>query len=70
MAVGNSGNQFKNAPIAGEMMAGLITECEAGRDHDLDPVTFHLRYTDRTVSLGFYSRRREINRDSSFSLLG
>ena len=51
-------------------MAGLITECEVGRDHDLDPVTFHLRYTDRTVSLGFYSRRREINRDSSFSVLG
>ena len=70
MAVGTSGNQFKNAPIAGEMMAGLITECEAGRDHDLDPATFHLRYTDRTVSLGFYSRRREINRDSSFSVLG
>ena len=70
MAVGTSGNQFKNAPIAGEMMAELIIECESGRDHDTDPVTFHLRYTGRTVSLGFYSRRREINSDSSFSVLG
>ena len=70
MAVGTSGNQFKNAPIAGEMMAELITACESGRDHDTDPVSFHLRYTDRTVSLGFYSRRREVNPDSSFSVLG
>ncbi|MFQ6006104.1 MAG: NAD(P)/FAD-dependent oxidoreductase [Woeseia sp.] len=70
MAVGTSGNQFKNAPIVGEMMAELIAACEAGHDHDDDPVSFHLRYIDRTVSLGFYSRRREINPDSSFSVLG
>jgi sarcosine oxidase subunit beta len=70
MAVGTSGNQFKNAPIVGEMMAALITACEAGHDHDSDPVEFHLRHIDRTVSLGFYSRRREINPDSSFSVLG
>ncbi len=70
MAVGTSGNQFKNAPIAGEMMAELITACESGHDHDTHPVTFHLRYTDRDTSMGFYSRRREVNRDSSFSVLG
>ena len=70
MAVGTSGNQFKNAPIAGEMMADLIEACEGGRDHDADPVTFRLRHIDRTVSLGFYSRQREINPNSSFSVLG
>jgi len=70
MAVGTSGNQFKNAPIVGEMMAELITACEAGHDHDNDPVGFHLRYIDRDVSLGFYSRRRDVNPDSSFSVLG
>jgi sarcosine oxidase, subunit beta len=70
MAVGTSGNQFKNAPIVGEMMAELITACEGGRDHDRDPVDFHLRHIDRRVSLGFYSRRREIHQDSSFSVLG
>ena len=37
MAVGSSGNQFKNAPVAGHAMAELITACEAGRDHDADP---------------------------------
>ena len=70
MAVGTSGNQFKNAPISGEMMAELIEACEAGRDHDQDPVTFHLRNIDRTISLGFFSRLREINPNSSFSVLG
>ena len=70
MAVGTSGNQFKNAPVAGEMMAELVDACEAGRDHDKDPVRFHLKHIDRTVDLGFYSRRREINPESSFSVLG
>ena len=70
MAVGTSGNQFKNAPIAGEMMAELVEACEAGHDHDRDPVRFHLKHIDRTIDLGFYSRRREINPESSFSVLG
>ena len=70
MAVGTSGNQFKNGPIAGEMMAELIAACEGGRDHDREPVSFHLKHIDRTISLGFYSRLREVNPDSSFSVLG
>ncbi len=70
MAVGTSGNQFKNAPIAGEMMAALIAACEDGQDHDKDPVDFHLRHISRDVSIGFYSRRRQINPNSSFSVLG
>ncbi len=70
MAIGTSGNQFKNAPIAGEMMADLIEACETGHDHDADPVTFRLKHIDREISLGFYSRRREVNPDSSFSVLG
>lgn len=70
LAIGTSGNQFKNAPISGEMMADLIEACENGQDHDTDPVDFHLRHVDRRVSLGFYSRNREINPNSSFSVLG
>jgi sarcosine oxidase, subunit beta len=70
MAVGTSGNQFKNAPVAGEMMAALIDACESGHDHDSEPVTFHLRHLDRDITLGFFSRRREVNPDSSFSVLG
>ena len=70
MAVGTSGNQFKNAPVVGEMMAELITACEGGRDHDTDPVPFALKHIGRTVSLGFYSRRRDPDSRSSFSVLG
>ena len=70
MAVGTSGNQFKNAPVAGLLMAELIEACEGGRDHDADPVQVHGRHTERTINIGFYSRRREINEESSFSVLG
>ncbi len=70
MAVGTSGNQFKNAAVAGAMMAELIGACEQGRDHDREPVQFHLAHIDRTIDVGFYSRRREINPESSFSVLG
>jgi sarcosine oxidase subunit beta len=70
MAVGTSGNQFKNAPVAGAMMAELIIACEQGRDHDQDPLPFHLERTGRTISVGFFSRLREINPESSFSVLG
>jgi sarcosine oxidase, subunit beta len=70
MAIGTSGNQFKNAPVVGQMMAELIKACENGRDHDRDPVEFRLRHLDRTISIGFFSRNREINAESSFSVLG
>jgi sarcosine oxidase subunit beta len=70
MAVGTSGNQFKNAPVAGAMMAELIVACEAGRDHDRDPLPFRLERAGRTLGLGFFSRRRKINPESSFSVLG
>ena len=70
MAVGTSGNQYKNGPMAGRMMAELIEACEAGHDHDRDPVTVTAPYTGVTLNLGFYSRNREVNQDSSFSVLG
>ncbi len=70
MAVGTSGNQFKNAPLAGELMAELILACEAGHDHDRDPLKVRGRHTGFEIDLGFFSRLRQINRDSSFSVLG
>ncbi len=70
MAIGTSGNQFKNAPVAGKMMAALIDHCEGGRDHDTDPLRFQLEHIGREVDVGFYSRRREVNPESSFSVLG
>ena len=70
MAVGSSGNQYKNAPIAGVMMAKLIEQCEKGHDHDKDPVKLHLKYINREIDIGFYSRNRVINSESSMSVLG
>ena len=70
MAVGTSGNQFKNAPVAGKLMAALIDYCENGNDHDLEPLTFGLEHIGREVNAGFYSRKRPINEESSFSVLG
>ncbi|WP_424832749.1 NAD(P)/FAD-dependent oxidoreductase [Ruegeria sp.] len=70
MACGTSGNQYKNAPIAGKMMAALIGYCEGGADHDAQPLQFELPYIGRMIDVGFYSRKRPINTDSSFSVLG
>ncbi len=70
MAVGTSGNQYKNAPVVGVLMARLIEACENGHDHDHDPVTFNMHYTKQKCNIGFFSRLREINPDSSFSVIG
>jgi len=70
MACGSSGNQFKNAPVAGKAMAELIAYCEAGNDHDARPLGYALAYVDHTIDMGTFSRLREINQDSSFSVLG
>jgi len=70
MACGTSGNQYKNAPIAGKLMASLIDYCENGNDHDADPMKFTLPYLGLETDAGFYSRKRPINRESSFSVLG
>lgn len=70
MACGTSGNQYKNAPIAGKMMAALVAYCEGGADHDAAPLQFTLPQVGREIDVGFYSRRRQINDESSFSVLG
>ncbi len=70
MAVGTSGNQFKNAGVVGHLMAELIDRVENGHDHDRDPVQVKTRYTGLTLDAGFYSRNRPINKDSSFSVNG
>jgi sarcosine oxidase subunit beta len=70
MACGTSGNQYKNAPIAGKMVAELVEYCEAGNDHDTRPMQFRMPYTGLTIDAGFFSRKRKVNTESSFSVLG
>ena len=70
MAIGTSGNQFKNAAPAGYLMAEIIDACERGHYHDSDPVQVKCRYIPHMLDGKFYSRLREINEESSFSVLG
>jgi sarcosine oxidase subunit beta len=70
MAVGTSGNQYKNGPVAGLLMAEVIDACEHGHDHDADPVQVNCPITGFTLDAGFYSRNRDIVEGSSFSVLG
>ena len=70
MACGTSGNQFKNAPVAGRIMAELVCRSEAGHDHDAEPVQVDLPHLGRTLDTGVFSRLRRVNPESSFSVLG
>ncbi len=70
VAIGTSGNQFKNAPVAGSFLRSIVDACESGHDHDADPVRWTGQHTGLTINLGAFSRRREINRDSSFTVMG
>ena len=70
IACGTSGNQFKNAPVAGKAMAALIEFCEAGNDHDSRPMRYRLEHLDHEIDMATFSRLREINQDSTFSVLG
>lgn len=70
MACGTSGNQFKMAPVVGKLMTHLITQTEAGHDHDAQPLDFLLERTGYRIDLGIYSRKRQINTESSFSVMG
>jgi sarcosine oxidase subunit beta len=57
LAIGTSGNQFKNAPMIGELMANVIL---AGDRHETTPAELALPRVGRTVSLDFYSRNRDL----------
>jgi sarcosine oxidase subunit beta len=70
VAIGSSGNQFKNAPVAGRLMQALIEAVESGHNHDADPVCFRAEHTGLSISLGAFSRKRERNLLSSGTVMG
>jgi len=70
VAIGTSGNQFKNAPVVGQYLAAIVDACENGHDHDADPIRVTLPLTGYKIDLSHYSRKRPLNRDSTFSVLG
>ena len=48
LAIGTSGNQFKNAPVVGDLMTSVILR---GADHDREPAELALPALGRRVSL-------------------
>ena len=70
LAIGTSGNQYKNGPAIGRLMAELIHAAENGHDHDADPLQVRLHHVDVTLNMGIFSRNREIIQGSTFSVLG
>ena len=59
MACGTSGNQFKNAPLAGQFIRDTRRRRRAGIDHDAEPVQFTGPLTGEPIDLGAFSRRRD-----------
>jgi len=70
VAIGTSGNQFKNAPMVGKLMTSLIDAVRAGRDHDLDPVKVRAERTGNEINLGAFSRKRLFNADNTGTVMG
>ncbi|MBE7187412.1 FAD-binding oxidoreductase [Jatrophihabitans endophyticus] len=70
VAMGTSGNQFKNAPVVGRLMATLIEQVESGHDHDAAPVRCTMAHTGAVVDLGTFSRMRKRNEASSGTVMG
>jgi sarcosine oxidase subunit beta len=70
VAMGTSGNQFKNAPVSGRFLATLVDRIEAGHDHDATPVEYVGEHTGLRINLGAFSRKRALNIESSRTVLG
>ena len=69
-AIGTSGNQFKTAPVVGALMAELIQKVENSYDHDAQPMEYKLPHLGLTISTSVFHRKRKINPNSSFSVVG
>lgn len=70
LAIGTSGNQFKNAPVVGQLMTELIDQVENGVDHDASPVRFRAPRTGLEIDLGAFSRKRGRNTANSGTVMG
>lgn len=70
VAMGTSGNQFKNAPLAGRFIAALVDGVEGGRDHDRDPLRYQCEHTGQVINLGTFSRKRPLNAASTGTVFG
>jgi sarcosine oxidase subunit beta len=70
VAMGTSGNQFKNAPVVGQLMAALVAAVESGHDHDRDPLVWTAPRTGQPLALATYSRLRRVDPDAPANVMG
>ena len=70
VAMGTSGNQFKNAPVVGQLMAALIDAVEGGHDHDATPWCGHAPAPGSALALATYSRLRRVDPDAPTNVMG
>ena len=70
VAMGTSGNQFKTAPVVGQLMAHLVDAVEGGHDHDADPLTWRAPRTGNELELATYSRLRRVDPHGPSSVMG
>jgi glycine/D-amino acid oxidase-like deaminating enzyme len=70
VAMGTSGNQFKNAPIVGKLVAELVLLVESGQDYDNDSVKYVGQYTRRMIDIGAFTRRRTKRGRSTGTVMG
>ncbi|WP_338760085.1 FAD-dependent oxidoreductase [Nocardia vulneris] len=70
LAIGTSGNQFKNAPVIGKFLTAIIEQTEAGIDHDTTPVQFVGEHTGVRIDLSAFSRRRRVDPGAAKSVVG
>ncbi|MDV9178475.1 FAD-binding oxidoreductase [Streptomyces sp. W16] len=70
VAIGTSGNQFKNAPLVGGFLRTIVDHTENGVDHDRHPAVFKAPYTGHTIDLSTFSRLRPVNDKNSGTVLG
>ena len=69
VAIGTSGNQFKNAPLVGQILRDVFNACEAGHDHDADPASTRCDRIGRDLDLAAFSRLRSIT-ETTGTVLG
>ena len=67
---GTSGNQFKNAPVVGQLMAALVAAVEGVHDQDRDPLVWTAPRTGQRLALSTYSRLRRVDPDDPTNVMG
>lgn len=58
VAIGTSGNQFKTAPVIGNLMMDIISASLNGHNTDEEPITITMPFTRRQVDTSCFSRLR------------